>query len=86
MFNKFVVNYIITGKTDKEITKIANALHNELVGNEDYVNSAILINFQGTDLNIYVWPEECKQPIPDMLRSYADFMIFCSWVISNEYN
>ena len=86
MFYRFLINYIINGKSAKEITKIANALHNELAGNEDYVNSAIIINFRGTNLDIYLWPEECKHPIPEMLRSYADFMIFCRRVISNENN
>lgn len=86
MFYRFVINYSVTGKNDEEIAKIADALHKELAGNEDYVNSAIVINFRGPNLTIYLWPEECKQPIPDMLRSWAEFMIFCNWVVNNENN
>lgn len=86
MFYRFFVNYSVTGKNNEEIAKIADALHKELAGNEDYVNSAILLNFRGPNLTVYLWPKECKQPIPDMLRSYANFMTFCSGVISNEHN
>ena len=77
MFDVFLVNYRIEGLSVEETTKVANALLGALVGNEDYINSEIIIRFYETIIEINIWPEECKNPVPEMLRSYADLMIFC---------
>lgn len=58
---------IIKPKTvDKHtIEEIGNSIHQQLVGNKDYINSNIGISLE-TD-EVLIWFDKCEEEIPDIV-------------------
>ena len=53
-------------KVDKDaIEKIGNSIHQQLVGNQDYIDSNIGIELE-TDA-VLIWFDNCKEKIPDIV-------------------
>lgn len=58
---KDVKKYIqIEVKDDKELENIANYIHEQLRGNEDYINSNILLNIDVDAVRLWFF-DECKE-------------------------
>ena len=47
------------------IESIGNSIHQQLVGNQDYIDSNIGISL-GTD-SVLIWFDNCKEEIPDIV-------------------
>ena len=79
---EFMINYSCYAANNIERGTIANYMHERLKGNKDYIDSRILINLDRGDtyVDVYVWPSECHEPVPDFLQSNCAFMIFCETV------
>lgn len=61
-----ILKYIqIEARDDKDLERIANGIHQQLVGNEDYRNNNILLNIDVDAVRLYFF-EECKE-IPDIV-------------------
>ena len=53
-------------KADKHtIENIGNSIHQQLVGNQDYIDSNIGISLE-TD-SVLIWFDNCKEEIPDIV-------------------
>ena len=50
---------------EKTIKEIGNHIHNQLIGNEDYINSNIGINLD--EDQVLLWIDDCKGDIPDII-------------------
>lgn len=58
---------IIPRETDKQtIEEIGNSIHQQLVGNQDYIDSNIGIDLM-SDSKILIWFDNCKGEIPDIV-------------------
>lgn len=55
----------IEAMDDKDLERIANSIHEQLVGNEDYINSNILLSIDVDAVRLYFF-EECKE-IPNII-------------------
>lgn len=47
------------------IEEIGNSIHQQLVGNQDYIDSNIGISLE-TD-KVLIWFDDCKEEIPDII-------------------
>ena len=66
MENNFKMHIIIITNDNKEKMRIANLIHNQLVGNKDYINCNIILNdYYENEINLYVF-NECEN-IPNIV-------------------
>ena len=66
MENDFKMHIIIITNDNKEKMRIANLIHNQLVGNKDYINCNIILNdYYENEINLYVF-NECEN-IPNIV-------------------
>lgn len=47
------------------IEEIGNAIHHQLVGNRDYIDSNIGISLQ--EDSVLIWFDDCEEEIPDII-------------------
>lgn len=66
----------ITTKSNEEKMQIGNEIHNKLVGNQDYVDSNIILNIDEDNL-VRVWISSEVNNIPDFLMN--DYKEICEW-------
>lgn len=65
MSNKIFMGVTIKTKDRNTLMNKATKIHNQLVGNEDYVNSDIVLNCdKGNELHLYIM-DDCKD-IPEI--------------------
>ena len=66
MENDFKMHIIIITNDNKEKMRIANLIHNQLVGNKDYIDCNIILNdYYENEINLYVF-NECEN-IPNIV-------------------
>lgn len=66
MEEKLKKEIIITVKNEKEQMRIANSIHHQLVGNQDYIDSNIVLNIdENNTVRLYIF-EECENE-PDII-------------------
>ena len=66
MDNDFKMHIIIITNDDKEKRRISNLIHNQLVGNKDYINCNIILNIDDeNEVNLYIY-NECEN-VPDII-------------------
>ena len=66
MDKDFKMHIIIRTKDEKEKMKIANSIHNQLVGNKDYIDCNIILNdYYENEINLYIF-NECEN-IPNIV-------------------
>ena len=66
MDNDFKMQIIIITKDNKEKRRIANLIHNQLVGNKDYINCNIILNdYYENEINLFIF-NECEN-IPNIV-------------------
>ena len=66
MDNDFKMHVIIITNDDKEKRRISNLIHNQLVGNKDYIKCNIILNdYYENEINLYVF-NECEN-IPNIV-------------------
>lgn len=65
--NNFIGEIIIRPKEVNKhtIEDIGNSIHQQLVGNQDYIDSNIRIGLE-TD-HVLIWIDKCEGEIPDIL-------------------
>ena len=71
----FNICYEFCGEIN-EVEKVAIALHKALRGNDDYIQSHILVHYNNNYVSVTIWPEHCNEPIPKFLESNKAFIIF----------
>lgn len=47
------------------IEEIGNSIHQQLVGNQDYIDNNIGINLETN--KVLIWFDDCKEEIPDIV-------------------
>ena len=66
MENDFKMHIIIITNDNKEKVRIANLIHNQLVGNKDYIDCNIILNdYYENEINLYVF-NECEN-VPNIV-------------------
>ena len=66
MDNDFKMHVIIITNDDKEKRRISNLIHNQLVGNKDYIDCNIILNdYYENEINLYIF-NECEN-IPNIV-------------------
>lgn len=66
MANKVIRQITVKCIDEKDQMAVGNYLHEQLRGNEDYINSNIVLNIDApNEVNLYFF-EECKK-IPDLV-------------------
>ena len=66
MENDFKMHIIIITNDNKEKMRIANLIHNQLVGNKDYIDCNIILNdYYENEINLYVF-NECEN-VPNIV-------------------
>ena len=66
MDNDFKMQIIIITNDNKEKRRIANLIHNQLVGNKDYIDCNIILNdYYENEINLYIF-NECEN-IPNIV-------------------
>lgn len=66
MDNDFKMHVIIITNDNKEKMRIANLIHDQLVGNKDYIDCNIILNdYYENEINLYI-SNECKN-IPNIV-------------------
>ena len=66
MDNDFKMHIIIITNDNKEKVRIANLIHNQLVGNKDYIDCNIILNdYYENEINLYVF-NECEN-VPNIV-------------------
>ena len=66
MDNDFKMHIIIITNDDKEKRRIANLIHNQLVGNKDYIKCNIILNdYYENEINLYIF-NECEN-VPNIV-------------------
>lgn len=66
MDNDFKMHIIIITNDNKEKMRIANLIHNQLVGNKDYIDCNIILNdYYENEINLYIF-NECEN-IPNIV-------------------
>lgn len=60
MEDKVIQKITIETSDDKEQLKIANFIHEQLVGNKDYINNNIVLNIDTDAIRLYIF-EECTE-------------------------
>ena len=66
MEEKLKKEIIITVKNEKEQMRIANSIHHQLVGNQDYIDSNIVLSIdENNTVRLYIF-EECENE-PDII-------------------
>ena len=66
MDNDFKMHIIIITNDNKEKMRISNLIHNQLVGNKDYINCNIILNdYYEYEINLYIF-NECKN-VPNIV-------------------
>lgn len=66
MDNDFKMHVIIITNDNKEKMRIANLIHNQLVGNKDYIDCNIVLNdYYENEINLYIF-NECEN-IPNIV-------------------
>ena len=66
MDNDFKMHIIIITNDNEEKRRIANLIHNQLVGNKDYIDCNIILNdYYENEINLYVF-NECEN-IPNIV-------------------
>ena len=66
MDNNFKMQIIIITNDNKEKMRIANSIHNQLVGNKDYIDCNIVLNdYYENEINLYI-SNECEN-VPNIV-------------------
>ena len=66
MDNDFKMHIIIITNDNKEKVRIANLIHNQLVGNKDYIDCNIILNdYYENEINLYIF-NECEN-VPNIV-------------------
>lgn len=66
MANTCKIDIRIKTDTEERQMAIANSIHHQLVGNQDYIDNNIVLNIDtDNEVNLYVF-EECED-IPDII-------------------
>ena len=66
MDKDFKMHIIIRTNGNKEKMRIANSIHQQLVGNKDYIDCNIILNdYYENEINLYIF-NECKN-IPNIV-------------------
>ena len=66
MDNNLKMHITIRTTDEKEQMKIGNSIHHQLVGNQDYKNSNIVLNIdEENEVNLYIF-KECEI-VPDIV-------------------
>lgn len=84
----FSFAYEYTNVDHKKVANVAEALHKYLCENasQDYVDSNIVLEWGLAEhVAVYIWPIECKGPIPAIFKSWETFVYFCNiWEDDHE--
>ena len=66
MDNDFKMQIIIITNDNKEKRRISNLIHNQLVGNKDYIDCNIILNdYYENEINLYIF-NECEN-VPNIV-------------------
>ena len=72
---------ILEDKATKEVTTLANSIHNSLVGNQDYIDSNIVLNYETEkeieEVTVFFSKDDCKNPeyIREQAKQIIDLFI-----------
>lgn len=50
---------------DDTLVEIGNSIHRQLVGNQDYINSNIVLSLRSDSIQIFI--DDCKGEVPDIV-------------------
>ena len=62
---KKMITIEIDPEEKKGVERVGNAIHNQLIGNEDYINNNIILRLDEDAVRVYIF-KECKD-IPVIL-------------------
>ena len=62
---KIMITVKITVDTKNEKERIGTRIHEQLIGNPDYIDSRIILNIdEDKDILLYIYDDECTEKIP----------------------
>ena len=62
---KIMITVKITVDTKDEKERIGTRIHEQLIGNPDYIDSRIILNIdEDKDILLYIYDDECTEKIP----------------------